>query len=146
MDPYKLLMNDHRSVEHLFERLAKTRDQDAELREELFDSLREELEIHTTIEEQLFYPEMRKHAATKELVGDALKEHSEVKEMLRKLDKLPVAEEAWLGKVDELKRMVQHHVSDEEDKMFPAAQREVPEQRAQELGRQLHEMKEKATA
>jgi hemerythrin-like domain-containing protein len=50
----------------------------------------------------------------------------------------------WLEKIDELKDVVQRHVRMEEDKMFPPARKELDESRAEELGRQILEMKQKA--
>jgi hemerythrin-like domain-containing protein len=50
----------------------------------------------------------------------------------------------WLEKISELKDVVQRHVRREEDMMFPAARKELDESRAEELGRQILEMKQKA--
>jgi hemerythrin-like domain-containing protein len=51
----------------------------------------------------------------------------------------------WQEKINELKDVVQRHVRREEDKMFPAARKELDESRAAELGRQILEMKWKAS-
>ena len=50
----------------------------------------------------------------------------------------------WLEKINELKDVVQRHVRMEEDKMFPAARKELDASRAEELGRQILAMKRKA--
>jgi hemerythrin-like domain-containing protein len=108
--------------------------------------LREELELHTDIEERLLYPEMKRHPETKQLAGEALEEHGEVKRLLKELAKLSPVEERWSDMIEELDHAVQHHVREEEEQMFPAARKEVSEGRANELGRQIEEMKQKAGA
>ena len=146
MDVYQILMKDHRDVEDLFEKIEKTDDGQHEEREQLFEKLREELELHTEIEERLFYPEMKKHPGTKELVGEALGEHGVVKRLLKELAKLSPGEERWSDVIEELDHTVQHHVREDEEQMLPAARRGISESRANELGRQIEEMKQKAGA
>jgi hemerythrin-like domain-containing protein len=48
--------------------------------------------------------------------------------------------------IEELDHAVQHHVREEEEQMFPAARKELSEDRANELGRQIEEMKQKVGA
>ena len=146
MDAYQMLMKDHRNVDDLFEKIEKTDDGQHREREQLFAKLREELELHTEIEERLFYPEMKKHPGTKELAGEALEEHGEVKRLLKELAKLSPGEEHWSDMIEELDHAVEHHVREEEEQMFPAARKEISEARADELGRQIEEMKQKASA
>lgn len=112
----------------------------------MFGKLGEELELHTEIEERLFYPEMKKHPGTKELVGEALEEHGEVKRLLKELAQLSPREERWSDMIEELDRAVPHHVREEEEQMFPAARKEISESRTNELGRQIEGMKQKASA
>jgi hemerythrin superfamily protein len=146
MDAYQILMKDHRKVEDLFEKIEKTEDGDRKERAELFNKLREELELHTEIEERLLYPEMKKLLGTKQLAGEALEEHGEVKRLLNELAKLSPAEERWSDMIEELDHAVQHHVREEEEQMFPAARKELTEGRANELGRQIEQMKQKVGA
>jgi hemerythrin-like domain-containing protein len=146
MDAYQILMKDHRNVEDLFEKIEKTDDGQHKEREQLLGKLREELELHTEIEERLLYPEMKKHPGTKKLAGEALEEHGEVKRLLQELPKLSPGEERWSDMIEELDHAVQHHVREEEEQMFPAARREISESRAKELDRQIEEMKQRAGA
>jgi hemerythrin superfamily protein len=146
MDAYRILMKDHRKVEDLFEKIEKTEDKEDKQLQQLFAKLREELELHTEIEERLFYPEMKKHPGTKKLVGEALEEHGEVKRLLQELAKLSPGEARWSDMIEELEHAVQHHVREEEEQMFPTARTEIGESRANELGRLIEEMKQKAGA
>ena len=68
MDVYQILMQDHRIVEQIFVELQQADDREVERRGQLFGKLRAALEEHTVVEENLFYPEIDKYAAIKELM------------------------------------------------------------------------------
>jgi hemerythrin superfamily protein len=67
MDVYQVLMQDHRIVDALFREIEKSDDREIERREQLFAKLRKELEDHTLIEEDIFYPLIEKLLGTKNL-------------------------------------------------------------------------------
>ena len=142
MDVYQILMQDHRTVEQIFIEIEQTDDREVERREQLFGKLRVALEAHTVVEENIFYPEIDKYPAIKELVAEAFDEHAEFEQTLQQISELPTDKADWLEMIKELEEVVQEHVHKEEDKMFPAARKELDESRAEELGRQILEMKQ----
>ena|SRR5215472_5850946 len=144
MDVYQVLMKDHRSVDELFREIEKSDDREVKGREQLFARLRKELEDHTLIEEDVFYPLIEKLRGTKVLVEQSFEEHAGFEAILQEISEMPANKDDWLQKISELKDVVQRHVRREEDMMFPAARKEVDESRAEELGRQILEMKQKA--
>jgi iron-sulfur cluster repair protein YtfE (RIC family) len=144
MDVYQVLMQDHRIVDELFSEIEKSDDRDIDRREQLFAKLRKELEDHTLIEEDIFYPLIEKLLGTKELVEQLFEEHAGFEAILQEISEVRTNREDWQEKISELKDVVQRHVRREEDKMFPAARKELEESRAEELGRQILEMKQKA--
>jgi alcohol dehydrogenase len=142
MDVYQILMQDHRTVEQLFIDIEQTDDREVERREQLFGKLRVALEDHTVVEENLFYPEIDKYPAIKELIAEAFDEHAEFEQTLQQISELPTDKADWLEMIKRLEEVVQEHVRKEEDKMFSAARKELDESRAEELGRQILEMKQ----
>ena len=56
MDAIQLLKADHKKVKELLAELAKTTTRAAKTRSELLAQIRVDLEVHTTIEEEIFYP------------------------------------------------------------------------------------------
>jgi iron-sulfur cluster repair protein YtfE (RIC family) len=146
MDAFQILAKDHRAVEQIFEQIEKSDNRGAKHREQLFHKVRQELKLHTQIEEKVFYPELKRHDGTKKLVGEALLEHGEVEQMLQEIGRLSPEDDQWSEMVNELKLAVQHHVREEEDQMFPAARRELDQSRIDEIGRRIEEMKQNAGA
>lgn len=146
MDPFQILSKDHRAVEHLFELIEKTDNREAKRREQLFQKVRQELELHTQIEEKVFYPELKRHDGIRQLVGQALEGHREVKEMLREIGAVSAEDDQWSEMINELKMAVEHHVREEEGQIFLAAREELDESRIGEIGRRIEEMKQRASA
>jgi hemerythrin superfamily protein len=144
MDVYQVLMQDHRRVERLFDEIENTNDRKVERRAQLFATLRNELEEHSIVEEKIFYPWIEKLPGTKELVEQSLEDHTGFEAVLQEIFQMRTKKDDWLEKISELKDMVQQHMHHEENKMFPAARKALDENRAQELGRQMLEMKQKA--
>jgi iron-sulfur cluster repair protein YtfE (RIC family) len=143
MDVYQILMQDHRTVEQLFVEIEATGASEVEHRDVLFRKLRKAIEDHTVTEETLFYPEIDKYAGTREFIAEAFDDHAEFDQILQEISELPVESAEWLDRINELRQLIEEHVRKEEDKMFPAAQRELDENRAEELGRQIQQMRQK---
>ena len=80
MDAFNLLKADHRKVEKLFSQLESARGQ-AKLR--VFEQIKTELDLHTHIEEKIFYPALEKPKQTHDLTLEAYEEHDVVKKLLK---------------------------------------------------------------
>src|ERR1041385_6331388 len=107
MDAFNLLKADHRKVEDLFSDLESASGQ-AKLR--VFEQIKSELELHTHIEETIFYPALEEPKQTHELVLEAYEEHDVVKNLLTQLSKAKSPDEEWEAQAKVLQENVEHHV------------------------------------
>ena len=139
MDVYQILLRDHQTIQQIFSEIEKTNLGEAERRELLFHTLRGKLEAHEILEKTVFYPEIDKFPIAGELVNLAFEEHAEFDAILREISELPFDKPEWLERVAELKDLVQQHIMNEENRMFPAARKELPDSRAEQLGRKIEE-------
>jgi iron-sulfur cluster repair protein YtfE (RIC family) len=144
MDLYQLLKQDHQKAKRLFEQLSDTSDRAVKSRERLFAQLKQELELHTEVEEQHFYPALREQEETKDLIEEALEEHNEVNELLQELDGPDKDDESWLEQLSELQENVEHHVEEEETQLFPRAQKVLKKVQADEIAAAIEKEKEAA--
>jgi len=144
MDLYQLLKQDHQKVKRLFEQLSDTSDRTVKSRERLFAQLKQELELHTEVEEQHFYPALGDRDETKDLVEEALEEHNDVTEMLEELDDADKDDEDWVEQLAELQESVEHHVQEEETQLFPRAQKVLKKEQADEIAAAIEKEKEAA--
>ncbi|HEX8291098.1 MAG TPA: hemerythrin domain-containing protein, partial [Pyrinomonadaceae bacterium] len=79
MNAFQLLKEDHQKVDSIFQQLEPTTERAEKTRTELFAKLRDELDIHTRVEESVFYPAIKQAAETREMVFEGLEEHHVVK-------------------------------------------------------------------
>lgn len=144
-DATQLLEQDHDKVRDLLAQLEKSTSRAAAKREQLFRKIAEEMEIHATIEEEIFYPAYHEAAKTQEetkLFFEAAEEHALVKEVLAKLEGGDPRSEVFAAQCKVLKDLIEHHAEEEEDEMFPKARKLLGKERLQELGEELQMRKE----
>jgi hemerythrin-like domain-containing protein len=121
MDPIQLLKKQHREVEALFKKIAKTGS--AEQRRAQLDELASNLKLHMTIEEAIFYPAVQQLPTKKaeEMALEAYEEHAVVKLVLAELPGVDPEDERFDAKMTVLSELIEHHVEEEEDEMFKTA-------------------------
>jgi len=149
MNAFTLLKADHKKVAGLLEKIDATTERGVKTREELFTQLKTELDIHTRIEETIFYPALEKADETHDITLEAFEEHKVVKTLLSELQSLGKDKEEWTAKFTVLKENIEHHVEEEEGEMFTKARKVLGEDGAQTLGSRMEKAKgeqEKATA
>lgn len=146
MNAYKLLKEDHKRVSDIFKKLDSTTERALKSREELFARLNSELEVHAAIEEEIFYPALKQAAETRDIILEAIEEHSIVKQMLNELDSTSKDNEKWTAKLTVLKENVEHHVEEEEGEMFKKARKILSDEQAEQLGVQMEAARKKLAA
>lgn len=134
MDAFKLLKADHRKVEDLFQRLEAARG-NAKLR--VFEQIKTELELHTHIEEKIFYPALEKPEQTHDLTLEAYEEHAVVKNLLKELSRARTATDEWEAQAKVLQENVEHHVEEEENELFKKADAALSEEDIEGLGERM---------
>jgi len=141
MNATELLKQDHKEAKGLMEQL-KTADKGDRSSKDIFMRLKDALTLHTQIEEQIFYPALKSHEETSDMVPEALEEHDEVDEILAEMATLNPGNDEFMDKLTELRDAVEHHVKEEENEMFPKAQEVLGQSRLQDMGRQMEQMKQ----
>jgi hemerythrin-like domain-containing protein len=137
-----LLKKQHRSVKALFKKVEKT--EDGRQRRQLMEQIASELMMHTKIEEEIFYPAVREVGTSKaeEMVDEAFEEHHVVDLVLAELPKVDPEDERFHAKMTVLSELVEHHVEEEEEEMFPMAEKKLGKERMQALAGQMQQMAE----
>ncbi|WP_414469098.1 hemerythrin domain-containing protein [Methanobacterium sp. ACI-7] len=87
------------------------------------------------------YPKAKK--ADKELVEHGIEEHNEAKGLIKELDKPHVNSKEFMPKLKELKNAVEHHIQEEENKLFPKNQKTLEEDEEEQIATQIEEEKSK---
>ena len=144
-DAIELLRADHDKVRNLFAQYEAANDRQTkrELAEEAFV----ELEIHSQLEENVFYPALEEETDEegKKLLAESLKEHQMVTNLIQELRKLDPDDQMFDAKFHELMENVEHHVEEEENDMFPKAEEQL-EGEMEELIEEMKELKQQLLA
>lgn len=114
-----MLLDDHREVKKLFKTFQQEKDRGA--CEQIVREACEKLTVHTHLEEELFYPFVRKNGgdAFKDLVDEAVVEHASVKDLIKQLNRMREGDALFTAKFTVLAEYVSHHVVEEETELFP---------------------------
>jgi predicted DNA-binding protein len=144
MDALTLLKTDHDKVKRLLSELESTTERGVKTREELFATIKGELTVHETIEEEIFYPALKSHPKAKDLVLEAYEEHHVVDQVMAELESTDVSDETWGAKATVMKENVEHHIEEEEKEMFAQARQVFDRSELDDLGARMAERKRTA--
>ena len=111
-DAIALLKADHRQVEDWFEQFEKARTGGRKL--ELATDICNALKVHTTIEEEIFYPAFLEATEDKDLHHEAEIEHDAAKKLIAEIEASSPDDDYYDSKVKVLSEMIKHHVKEEE--------------------------------
>jgi len=139
-DAIALLKADHEKVMGLLESLERAT---GARRTKLLTQIDQELKVHTTIEEEIFYPAYHEAARKKDdqtMYYEALEEHGVVKTFLPQAGDGENNEELK-AKAKVLKELVEHHADEEEKEMFPRAKQVMEREELRELGARMEARK-----
>jgi hemerythrin superfamily protein len=145
VDAITLLKQDHKNVESLFRRFEQAGDRAHKTKRRLVDQMIEELSVHSSIEETVFYPATRDaRRETEDEVLESLEEHHLVKIVLSELEGMDPKDERFDAKVTVMMENVRHHIGEEEHDLFPQVRSALGRKELQELGERLEEAKRTA--
>jgi hemerythrin superfamily protein len=135
-----LLKKQHKQVKALFKKVEKT--ENARERRQLMEQIEQELKMHTKLEEQIFYPAVRGIETKKaeEMYMEALEEHHVVDLVLAELPQVDPADERFHAKMTVLSELVEHHADEEEEEMFPLAEKKIGAEELKALGARMEQM------
>jgi hemerythrin superfamily protein len=121
-DAIAMLTADHKEVKAMFEQYDGLGDRANVTKKKLADQICTALTLHAAIEEEIFYPALR--AASKDaadLLDEALVEHAGAKDLIAQIEEMDPEDDLYDAKVKVLGEQIDHHVGEEEGKMFPKA-------------------------
>ena len=115
----ELLKEQHDKVKKAFKEFEKLDREDTETQQQLVQTVCEDLKLHTTLEEELFYPAVREAIDDEDLLNEAQVEHETAKMLIEQLENMGADDPNYHATFTVLGEYVMHHVKEEETEMFP---------------------------
>lgn len=144
-DAIVILKNDHKEIKKLFKQFQTAGENAAKRKGEIVTKIIEELTVHTYLENECVYPEVRK--LLPDLEDDVLEsyeEHHVADVLCAELYAMDPGDERFDAKTTVLIENVTHHIEEEEQDWFPQVREGLSRKQLQEMGARINEMREKA--
>jgi len=139
-DAITFLKEDHKRLRALLESLQAA--QSAERRAKAIEQTEAALKLHTKLEEEFFYPAFREAAANKrdrQMFYEATEEHHTVDVVLPEVKQASYEPDVFAARAKVLKELVEHHIKEEQDELFPRARKLLPAAELKEIGLRMAE-------
>jgi hemerythrin superfamily protein len=143
-DAIALLKADHRQVEEWFSQFEKTNRQSK--KQQLATNICDALTVHTTIEEEIFYPAFIEATGDKDMHHEAVVEHAGAKQLIAEIQGMSSDDDYFDAKVTVLSEMIKHHVKEEEQPGGMFAEAKKSDMDLVSLGEQLQARKKQLQA
>jgi len=138
-----MLRDDHEKVRTLFKEYEAAGERASRTKKRIVEEVTRELDVHAQIEEKIFYQAFRavNDKDPKKIVRESFEEHKIVKTLLAELEPMTPNDDQFDAKVTVLQESVEHHADEEENDLFPAAEKLFGDDELRNLGRRMLEMK-----
>jgi hypothetical protein len=133
MKATSLLEHQHRKIEGLFKKLESGVADHLTVLDELANSLA----AHMVIEQDIFYPAIKR--LNEDLVNESYEEHALAEVALKRLLGTDPEDDEFLARVTALKDLIQHHVQEEEDELFPCVVAALEKDALEQLGQSMQQ-------
>ena len=133
MNAIDFLVSQHRSMETILTGVIDAAD---EAQTRLYAEAADQLTMHISAEERVFYPAV-KAARTEDILLESLEEHLSLKRLMADLLTLGVNDPTFLPKFKVLKEQAEHHHKEEEEHLFPKVKTLLDDSRLNELGAEM---------
>jgi hemerythrin-like domain-containing protein len=144
-DAIVMLKDDHKQIRALFREYEKAGEKAVKKKGRLVDSIIEALTVHTYIENEVMYPEIRERVpALEDDILESYEEHHVADILTAELAAMSPDAERFDAKTAVLIENVTHHIEEEEQEWFPRVREALSRKDLQEIGARMLEAREKA--
>jgi hemerythrin superfamily protein len=131
-DWFDALKTEHKLTLAIFDKIEATDDNQTMMRSHLLAKLKYALTKHALEEENVIYPALRQANETDD-ADELTSEHGYVKTYLYELETLPNDSARWLARVRDFRAMIEEHMREEENDIFPALRSKLSQEQNAQL-------------
>ena len=144
-DAIVLLKEDHKLMRQLFTQFQKAGEDARATKDRVARQIIEELTVHTYLENECMYPEVRKLLPeVEDDILESYEEHHVADLLVFELFTMDAGDERFVPKMTVLIENVKHHMQEEEDDWFPKVREGLGRKQLGEIGDRMVAMKKNA--
>jgi hemerythrin superfamily protein len=144
-DAIVMLKEDHKNVKRLFREFQSAQDGPAAAKARVVEQILRELTVHTYLENEVMYPEVRRLLPDLEQdILESYEEHHVADVLCLELSTMDPGDDHFAAKVTVLIENVTHHIQEEEEDWFPKVREGLGRNQLQEIGARMAELRPKA--
>lgn len=128
---FEVLKDDHDRHRQMLKAIASSK---GEERANAFEAFRVEVSAHAAAEEESLYAAMLADPDLRDEARHSVSEHKEIDDLLGELQGADADNGNWQSHFDKLRHRYEHHIDEEEEEMFPAAEKHFTSEKSEELG------------
>lgn len=136
---FEILIEDHKKVKNLFLQMETA----SSGSDRIFSEIQEELKTYMDVEEKFLYPTLEKEIQARDMAMASNEEHQVTKDVLQGMSSISQSDQRWKAKVAVLRKLVNHHIKEEEDSLFPIAKKVLDEKTIQDITQNIQQAKSK---
>lgn len=139
MNAIQFLIKEHDKVRKTFVEIGDESHREA-TKKEMLAALCKVLKRHETMEQKLWYPLFKDNEELEEIVKHLVSEEKSAAETIKEFEKIKSQSE-WEEKFLQFKKDVEHHASEEENKLFPKVEKILNEEQLEVIGHAMFEFR-----
>jgi hemerythrin superfamily protein len=144
-DAIVMLKEDHARMKKLFREFEQAGPNATQTKNRIVSRILEELTVHTYLENEVMYPEVRRLVPDlEEDVLESYEEHHVADVLCMELSTMDADDDRFEAKTTVLIESVSHHMTEEENDWFPKVREALGRKELQELGARMEELRLKA--
>ena len=120
----ELLRTDHATIRELFDEYREALDEESEVRQTIAQEICMQIELHGRVELEVFYPAVREEDSG--FIDNAVEDHAEISDAIAEIRELAADSDEYDDYILELMDLVEEHVAEEEDVLFPELEERMP--------------------
>jgi hemerythrin superfamily protein len=143
MNAIKFLVNEHEKVRKLMTEIADPSHRE-ETKKKMFDTVCQELLRHESMEETIWYPKLKNDTKLAPIIKHLISEEKKAEKLMKEFAEIK-SDEQWDKKFADFRKEIEHHASEEEEKLFPVVSTLLSVEQLEEIGQEMKEFKKEQT-
>lgn len=139
MNAFSLLREDHERISGLFDLFMNASSLNEKLI--LFQQIKEDMELHSIIEEKVFYPALSRFYELTDLIDRSYEDHDEIEDLIEEVDQMEPDNGDFNDAVNELRGIFSRHVEEEERRVFIEARKLLSEDELSDMASEMNQLR-----